>query len=573
MKRVVHTINGVEFVPTNRDSFSLQVTYSDDIGEWRNDFTVENKVVLPNEAYIELLRHLNTAGIENMPTYNISINGKNNDFFVDLHSGISIEASKAEVSIKNFISKDNIKDNLYNLTFEYLKQSGKITDSDMVKIPYVIIPQDVGSKILSIALMIYVLSKEISDRVSRITERIGDLLAGTVPSVGLGVVYPTGSLIRFGILIAMDVAVLVIVTIMLIKLLKQAFELLLPPLREFKAMTFDRLLTIALSEYSMTYKSTLKSDFQKCTILPVPIDYKKKKFFEMLMSDDDRVLNRGYPTSSDTVPTAGLLVDEICKMYNIEPVIENNILILEPRQGATPPIRTLLDRNFNSQDNKENRFEIDLSKVWNTKIISYQNDGSDKMLFDNPRGLRVEYKTISTSPNQNELTLIKGFVEIRLNFALGAVKEDTIFEKKLLELANVTDKILNTAFASKINKRKGVLALSQEQFNITKLLYQVGGKQTTDYVNKIGAGALGKNYHAIDESKNNVFRIYSDMPTRMDNSQFNSIIQNKFVNLEGQDATLTNVDYLPEMSIARIGYKVQELSWTKNLKTITVYEE
>jgi hypothetical protein len=305
----------------------------------------------------------------------------------------------------------------------------------------------------------------------------------------------------------------------------------------------------------------------------VPIDFKKKKFFELLVSEDDRILNRGYPTSSDTVPTLGTLIDEISKIYNIRPRIQNSTLILNPKQNDNIVPSVTIDNNFNSQDKKENEFELDLSGIWNTKIISYQNDSTDKMLYDNPRGLRVEYKTIANGVPIDELTLIKRFEEVRINFALATIKSETRFENFIMDLAKVSDKILNTSFASKINKRAGVMAISQEQFSITKLLYQTGGKQTKDYVSRIGAGSLGRNYHAIDESKNRVFRVFSAMPTRMENSQFNGILENNIVTLEGQQVEVTSMDYLPETSASTVSYKVKELEWTKHLKTITIYEE
>lgn len=572
MMRIKHSINGVNFVPTNKDAFSLQAQFGEKLGEWMNDFTAENRVVLPQEAYIELLRHFNDTGVQQMPRYNISIDNNNNEFYVDLYNNVRVAGSMAEVSIKNFISKDNIKDSIYNLTFEYLKQSGKITDSDMIRIPYVVIPDDIGSKILSITMMIFVLTKEIIDRSIKLTTRIGDLIAGTTPSVGVGVVYPTGALIRFGILIAMDVAILVLLTLALIRLFKQAFELLYPPLRHMKAMTVDRLLTISLAEFGISYQSSLKHIFGKLAIVPVPIDFQKKKFFELLLNEDDRILNRGYPTSSDTIPTAGLLIDELCKMYNIMPRIKNNKLILEPKATEINPIPVMLDHNFANQDKKEIEFDLDMSKIWNTKIISYLNDSTDKTLFDNPRGLRVEYKTIPTVQS-DELTIIKGFEGIRINLALATIKKTTKLDSFLMSMAKASDNLLNTNFVSRLNDRDGVMALSSDNFSITKLIYQNNGKQPANYTSFIGAASLGSNYHSIDSSSNSLFRVFSGVRVRMDNLQFNSILQNNVVNLEGEEAEVLSVDYLGEDSIATISYRQKELKWGDKMQTIKVYEE
>lgn len=213
-----------------------------------------------------------------------------------------------------------------------------------------------------------------------------------------------------------------------------------------------------------------------------------------------------------------------------------------------------------------------LSGIWNTKIISYVIDPTDKMLFDSPKGSNIELKT-TVQGVTDELTIVKGFEEIRINFALGTIKKDTIFEDFLKGLAILSDKILNTSFQSKLNKRLGVLALSQEQFATTKLLYQVGGKQPENYLDNIGATALYKKYHAIDDSINGCGRVYSDVPIRMNNSQFLQVLNNNFVTLEGQVVELKNVSYTPESSQALITYKVPDYLITNKLTTRIVYAE
>src|SRR5690606_32136429 len=197
---------------------------------------------------------------------------------------------------------------------------------------------------------------------------------------------------------------------------------------------------IGLAEYGIKYESSLKNEFKRLTLVTVPIDFKKKKFFQLLLNEDSRVLNRGYPTSSDTTPTVGMLITEICNMFNINPRISNNTLRLEPKQTNVILPTVAIDHNFNKQEAKENEFELDTSRLWNTKIISYLNDSSDKCLYDNPKGLRVEYKTVPVGAT-NELTIIKGFKEIRINFALATIKEETKLDEFLEKLAKASDNL------------------------------------------------------------------------------------------------------------------------------------
>src|SRR5690554_6184058 len=233
-----------------------------------------------------------------MPTYTIQIDGSNYDFYVDLYGSTRFKGSYAYVSIAKLDDKNTVKQQVDNLTFQYLKLIGKINDGVLTHVPFVVIPDDIGSKLLTLALMIYTISREIIDTTQSLVERIGDLLSSVIPSAGLGVVWPLGNVARLAVLIAMDVAKLILLVIAFKKLVEQALDLLVPPLRIMKGMTFDRLLSIGLGHINMNYSSSLKNEFKRFTVVGVPIDFQNKKFFDLLLGADDRVLNRGYPTAS-----------------------------------------------------------------------------------------------------------------------------------------------------------------------------------------------------------------------------------------------------------------------------------
>lgn len=570
-----HFLNGIEFVPVNADNFTLSFTRETD-DKWRQDFSTSSSVILPQEGYITLLDHLNNIGIQQAPIYNIKIGQQNNAFMADLSEGFRIAKTQAEISIKKFKAKDNVVDNLNYLTWEYLKQNGGITDADMVQIPYVVIKENQAEMLISTAIGIYIIADNIAESVAKTARLIGDLVAASTPSPAPPTVAtPIGLIIRYALLIALELAKLVLLTIALRQLFKQLFELIWPSVRYYKAMTFDKLLRIGLGSENITYQSSLQNHFKKCTVIPVPIDEKKKKWFEVVETIDDRILNRGYPTSSDTIPTVMSLIDEICKMFNVRPYLRGSVLHLEPEGWLWNQPMTTLSYNKNDQEGIEQVLTCDTSEIWNTKIISYTNDSADKMLFDNPKGLRVEYKAI---PNNlaplDERTIIRGLVDIRINFALGTIKSETWLEKQVKKLAKAVDNFLGTGFLAKVKKRDGVLAVSASQFSVTKMIYQQGGKQLKDYVSIIGANALYTNWHTIDEPKNKIFRTYNDMPIPMNNEQFLFLLDNNIVSLEGvKNGEVLNCEYNPELNTANVSYRIQDKVWGKNITTIKVYEE
>lgn len=571
---IQHQIDGVYFEPVNKDDFTLSFE-SIPTERWIRDFDTSGEIILPEEGYKVLLNHLSNVGVQQGIPYNIKIDGKNNKFFVDLSKNISISQTDAQVSIQRFKSKDDIISNLENLTWEFLFQTGAITSGSMIDVPFIVIKENQAEILITAALTAYAIGNFIADSIASTAKLIGELIAAVTPSVVVpaGATINIGTVIKFALLLVIELAKLVLLTMALIALTKQVFDLILPPLQNLKAMTFDTLLRIGLASQGLTYKSSLIEEFRKCTVVPVPIDEQKKKWFEYL-NNDDRILNRGYPTSSDTTPTVMMFIDEVCKMFNVQPYVQGTIVNLEPKGWQYSQPITELAHNFNDQNGLENEYTIDTSGVWNTKILSYLNDPSDKQLFDNPKGLRAEYKS---KPNNlaplDQLTNIKGFIDLRFPFALGTIKGETKLEKSIKKLAKTIDKVLSTNFVSKLSKRDGVLAVSQLQFSVTKMIYQTGGKQKKDYVQQIGAEALYNKYHKIDDPKYQIFENYADMPLAMNNDNFNGILGNNIVSLEGENAEVLKAEYNPESNTGVVSYRKQNLEFGKNIITYLVYAE
>lgn len=569
-----HFIGGVEFTPVNISDFEFvfEATAGD---EWKQDITTSSRVILPQEGYVKVLNHLNTIGVQQAIEYNLMINDKSYPCFVDLYDNLRIYDSKMDVGIKRFKSKDNVLANLQNTTYEWLFQEGYIKESDFVKIPYVVVKDNQAEMLINTAIMIYVMAQSLADSIATTSRLIADLIASVTPSIvaPVGATINVGMIIRYSLLIVLEIAKTVMLTIALRQLTKQLFELIYGSLRNYNGMTFDKLLRIGLGSQNLSYQSSLSEEFKKCTVIPVPIDEKKKKWFEVVENLDDRILNRGYPTASDTVPTPTRLIEEICKMYNVQPYLIGNVLHLEPKGWLYTQPYVTLQHNKNDQENIENSRLLDLTGVWNTRIISYINDSSDLMTFDNPKGLRSEWKS---RPNNlsplNELTTIKGLQDYRINFALGAIKKETFLEKELKKVARVVDRFLGTNNLSKLKKREGVLAVSQSQFSVTKIVYQQNGKQLPNYYEKIGSEALGK-YRIVDDPKNNIWLIFEDMPIAMNNNLFSGIIENNVVSLEGRMAEVMTCAYNPRLGTANTTYRMNMNEWGKNIETNLIYSE
>lgn len=571
---VRHYLEGVQFTPINNDEFTINFERDPSV-KFSNDVTALNTVELPKEATDVLRQSIEQFGGQRALKYNIQVGGNSYLFMADLTSQLSFADVQTTINIERFRGKDDLVKSMIGLSFESLFQAGKIREYDFIDIPYVIMRPDAGEKAFQASIMMFFIGWQLAESIATTARLVGELISAVTPSVVIpvGATVNTGQIIKYALLIALEAVKIALLIVALIKLADQFFEYVHPKLRHFKAMTVDRLLTIALADLGLTYTSTHRPDFMKLTVLPIPMDYKETKWWQILESEDDRIINRGYPTSGDTVPTLMALIDELESIYNLRPVVRGNVLQLETKGFQNMVDQTMLPNNFNDQNLLDSRFSVDCTEWWKNKIISYTNDIADSTLYDNPRGLRVEY--LAYADDDSEWTRIRGSQRIQINFALGTIKKETKLESIIKSTLTTIDNFLGTNYNSRYKKRDGVLAVSQPNFNVTKLLYQVGGKQTSDYVEQIGAGALWRKYHYMDVPSNLTYRVYSEVPMQFNNETFLGIINDNGTYLEGTEDTVDVIScaYTYEDSTAITTFRMKDLNFGRFVKVKKIYEE
>lgn len=571
--QISHFLEGVKFTPINNNGFTINFERDPSV-KFSNDVTALNTVELPEEQTKQVIQSLDTYGIQRALKYNIMIGGVNYQFMADLTNTLTFHDVKTIINIERFRGKDDVIKSMEGITFESLYQRGLINESHMVNIPYVIMREDAGMKAFQASIMIFFIGWQLAETIATTAKLVGELIAAVTPSVvvPVGATVNTGQIVKYALLLVLEAIKIAVLIVALIRMMEDFFEYVHPKLRQFKAMTADMLLTRALSDLGMTYQSSLKSEFTRCTVLPVPIDYKEIKWWQILESEDDRIVNRGYPTSSDTTPTLMSLIDELENMFNLQPVVRGNVLHLQPKGYVVDESPTILPNNFNDQTLLDSVFRVDCSEWWKNKIITYQNDITDNTLYDNPRGLRVEY--LAYADDDSEWTRIRGNKHIQINFALGTIKKDTKLESIIKSTLSTVDNFLGTNFNSRYKKRDGVLAVSQSNFNVTKMLYQVGGKQTADYVQKIGAGALWNKYHYMDTPNNLTFRVYSDVPMQMNNEMFLGVLNDNTTYLETDEKVdIISCAYTPEDANAVTTFRIKDVNFGRHIKVKKIYEE
>ena len=171
---------------------------------------------------------------------------------------------------------------------------------------------------------------------------------------------------------------------------------------------------------------------------------------------------------------------------------------------------------------------------------------------------------------------IQGNVNINIPFALGARKNDLNWlENFVLSVFQFIDSLLdifgvNSSLASSIENSIGVMIISQQYFQTTKLLYLVGTKQPENYLTKIGANAIYQKYHAINQIENNGYLIRENVIFDISQNDLVNLLNNNFVIIEGLVCELMEFEYIEENSKLIATYKEPNNYAQGKVKTILI---
>ena len=164
-------------------------------------------------------------------------------------------------------------------------------------------------------------------------------------------------------------------------------------------------------------------------------------------------------------------------------------------------------------------------------------------------------------------------------FSLGARKEKLNFVEKLGEsLLSFIDSLANTLggnsnLAQQITSRKDCIQISQTYFSNTKVIYGQAGAVTSneivttesDFNNIVKAEALYNNFHTIND-----FIIRENVRIRISSSEFVSLLNNNFAEIEGKICEILRLEWIDEKSFAQITYK-EPLDWANGkVETLTI---
>lgn len=557
-----HFLNGVEVTPRNLLNIGIASDFTDRPEYLEVD---TDKLVLPREAVPLIQQHLTTYGpFEGIPYDIVTNSGITLQYYIDLQEDTVFRDFEIEVKIKRRFSKDNFFERADSTTFELMNAKG--VNFDSFDVPYVIIPDNQVETAIGLAISIYVVTKDTIDQIIALSETITTIIDSVTPEVGAGVTTDPAEIATLVVKALLQLAVVALLLVALLKLVQQLFELIFPKVRYFQGIKVKRLLEQSCAYLGYTFSSTLLDGISGLTILPVPLVKEKKSWWDELQNDLNFAFNKGYPTAGDSTPTLGSLIIALENQFNARTKVLNGHVEFEIRNYWQDLSQTAIIPALNLQDDRQEEYRYNVDEIWKRYYIKYQVDYSDLFTVDFYDPNDAEYSTEPVNIGNADLVSIRGLNEIQIPWALGGRKSGLNWLEKLAKgFFELVDGVINAFggngnYAAQIEGRIGVLQVSQQFFSQTKMLYTIGGKQPSNYADLISAGAIYRNYHAINEIEINDYKVYTGVPLRMNDEEFVTLLNNNYAEINGVICEILTIEYKDEESIATISYK-QPFNW------------
>lgn len=576
-----HLLNGVEIAPRNRDSIGVVSNFTGDPDEL--SLSVDS-VILPREANDIIRNHIQNNGVFIGIPYTVELdNNVTLDYYIDLTEKPKIKQYEVEVKLKRRKGIDDFLEKARGTTFELMAKQGVQFDTKIM--PYFVIKDNAGETLLSLSLSTYIIARELVNATQELANAFNDLIEAATPdlvitTISIGTTINTSAIVRAALNLIVQAAYFAAITILLLNLAAEIFQILFPPRRWLKGCFYYELMKKGCEFLGYQFQSSLLNENYGWFCLPVPLKDDNQSIFENIFANLLAPFNKGYPTASDTVGIFGNFIEECKKQFNAEIFISNGVVRLERRDYIANLAPDIILPALNLQSDRDDAFTYNTDEAWKRYYIKYQLDYTDLHTVEGTM-LRVhdaEYSTENSVPvTDQDLVLIKGLNEVNINFSLGANKDKlNIVEIVGLILFGAIDiatyiftfSLGGTNFVQQVLDRKKAMKISQQYFGITKSLFveEFGTKEiwgdtytkvrfTNDYLNLCSAPRLWNDYHYINAIDQNDFIIKENAPFRLRANEFVTLLNTNYALIDGKICELLRIEWIDEKSKASITYK------------------
>ena len=567
MSNIRYFLNNLEVNPANAGEIQYQFNFGDNRDKQQLELSVSS-LIFEREDYTRVQAWRATYGdYVGMPLEIKYTDGTTIKYLLDFTQDLVDKTRSIECKVVRYKGWDNFFDRAEGLAF----QNSKINwvSSDFKEVDYLIVPEDLVAKFISLAIATFVLAKELAESIVNISEATTVLIKASVPVGGPIPGVDWGAIVVAAIKLLVLIAYTLAITLALTNLIKQLVELIFPSLRQFKAITYKNLIKKGVEYLGFTLSSTLLNSMSGLTVLPKPTQKQDPTIFEKLFFEDTLAFTNGYPSASDTIPTLSLAIKEFEKLMNAETRVVDGVVTIETKEFYANNSQQQILTTFNEQSELQDSSSINAADQYKRLVALYNTDSLDINTYDDNEGTVSEVSSEVINSPDADLELIKNYVELRMSFSRGTRKDELNWLEKIVkDLAGAIDLFTSGGASAKIKNRKGVMQISSQYFTNTKLLYMSGSKLSQNQNDFIGTDKIIER-HLSDSIVNNQKDVFKNMPLAMTESEMFGLLANNFVTLEsGEVIEVIGVAWSEYDNIANIDYTRKKNA--VNVETITL---
>ena len=470
---------------------------------------------------------------------------------------------KQDKSVTSFVEQ------IQGVSYGSLLNDGLISSQDYVTINTAIMKRTNFLEVATMILTLYLVQKQIQDSIRQIKTTVANIVAiisGGLSGGVAGAIFATASLL---IQIAYAIALIAI----LVKLITDLKDLLLPPIVKNKGIKFRTLLEKSCEKFGYTFVSPIE-ELDIYHYLPSKPYSNETNVLKDLIPYNVPT-KEGIPSTSDY----GYLINEmwdLCKrLFKTQIAVIGNEVHLRNsedeywlKQSTFTPRKTI---NFPTK-------RYNTGELSQTRMMTFATDLNDEYTTENYTGTSYEIKTVSTVNSVNNS--IKGLNRIDIPLCLPNNKtKANIIEKLMITLAGFADQ-LSKIIGQKSNFKKNlestrinILKISQNDYGVAKIIPLIGGQLPPNHRELLSAKTLMNKYHFgssfVQENGIGQEVIYDSFQMPFTLSDLQKTLKNgTFVLSDGRIAKFISIDYNFSKDTAECSISVKE-KYTDKLKEIT----
>lgn len=486
--------------------------------------------------------------------------------YLDLTEGYQeISPAMVKVTAKFKESTTSIAEKADGVSIQLLKDEGALKDSDLIPVDYVVErPVNVVETVIA-SVAIYLMIKELSETIEKLAEDVNTVL-GITASSATGI---AGSIVYQIAMLIVRAAYAAIMLKAIVTMVNDLLKKFISPVRQIYSFSLATILRIGFAYLGYGFESPL-DDLENFVYVPVITS-------KSVLSED--IIEKGIPRAGTFGYFFGEQVLLARTYFNAKIAVVNNVV--QFRTEKDPywlKTSTLTTPDVLLEDKVPKTFNTD--EMVKSRIPKFEIDDSDQWTLDNSKGLNYSVVTQHTNEVDRKTDGLVGFEYINFNVALGHVKENlNALEITLQILAKTADAVTSIFgssqnFSDLIERRIGMLKISNESTSIPKLIYYKGGVIPTNHRDLLSAKHSWENFNNyksfVDNDFNRQRAVYSGVQFGFGLSDFLKLLVNSYFHLDsGKTGKFTNLkwDYISDQVIA--DFWIQEVYTTKlkELKT------